>query len=275
MSTQQVIITSLSKNYLKMFSIWKHFFDQLDLGIRLRVIVFDDESEQYARENNLYFHRLNEDNVSPRKIFARRIEIFKIYLREGVDVVHTDADAYWLDGKIVAFLNQRSEDIVISKGHGIPEEAVEKWKFSLCCGFFYLRANKKVLKFVEDWHARTIEIEKNDQIAMNRILLLNNVQWEKPHKYEASKGYCEYYDLHMHAIDYVKIPRDPDSISNNTFVFHPYLPSRLEAEKVTSVLKILTDKNLLTPTEVRKIKKSIHYELFTIKSSLVKALGYG
>lgn len=240
-----------------MFELWLHFFENLKLDQHLVVIVFDKESECFIKKKGLKSYFIDAKTIN--QIYVKRMLLIKRYLHKGYNVIHSDADAYWLKYDILKTLNLINK-LSFSIGHGIPEKAIKKWGFSLCCGFYYIPNTPHSISFFEKWLFRS-KIEMDDQNALNYILLEAHIKWSSNDIYK-NNGSLDPFNLDIHALDYNLICRNPIFISKHTMIFHPYLNSKKEYKKYLNTLSILRKKKLLSYKNY--IKKIINYQLIKL-----------
>jgi hypothetical protein len=110
------------------------------------------------------------------EMWLLRLEVFEVLVRHNVDFFHSDADAVWLADPRSYCLGL-NVDLAISQGTVWPYEAVKEWSFVLCCGFFHIRASHHTAQFLNAVRKMASTI-KDDQIALNRVLLTAGVDWQ-------------------------------------------------------------------------------------------------
>ncbi len=150
-----------------------------------------------------------------QKIWRARVEILKRIIDSGVDVIHTDIDAIWCHD-ILPYIENIDKDLIISIAHGMPKTAIERWGFSLCCGFYMLRSNDKTRRFVDDYLRATIDA-KDDQVALNNLIMDSGIRWVSKDT-TRNEGNLERYGLVVHVLDEGVVSRKPVP---NAYVYHP------------------------------------------------------
>ena len=110
-------------------------------------------------------------------LWIHRIDVIKEFLDEGIDVLHSDADAVWLKNPLEQYIYNQSYDMIFSQGTIWPPDIHEKWQFVLCCGFFYVKSNTSALNFFELLATR-VRADKDDQVSINRMLYETSMTWE-------------------------------------------------------------------------------------------------
>lgn len=109
------------------------------------------------------------------ELWLFRVRVFEALVNLGVNFIHSDADAVWLADPR-QYCSDLDVDLAISPGTVWPFEAVELWGFVLCCGFFCARATPKMASFLQQVKQTTI-VHRDDQAALNRVLLKAGVDW--------------------------------------------------------------------------------------------------
>jgi Nucleotide-diphospho-sugar transferase len=239
-----IIIALVNKAYYPLFELWYSRFSKLNIhnylivsldrhthlnlqnrGINTRLV--EIRNPRYVSDffsKHLYevsgkklgrqFRR--STTVSYRqKIWRTRVEILKRIIDSGVNVIHTDIDAIWRHD-ILPYIESIDKDLIISIAHGMPKTAIERWGFSLCCGFYMLRSNDKTQRFVDDYLRATIDA-KDDQVALNNLIMDSGIRWVSKDT-TRNEGNLERYGLHIHVLDEGVVSRKPVP---NAYVYHP------------------------------------------------------
>lgn len=107
-----------------------------------------------------------------------RVKFFAALAAYGVDFIHSDADAIWIQH---AFPNlfQPGTDITFTQGTVWPIDVLKKWDLVLCCGLFAVRASAKTANFFSSVELQ-METIQDDQCAINRELASMDLNWFKP-----------------------------------------------------------------------------------------------
>lgn|GEM_PF-2585449 len=237
------IVTAIDKNYLKIFEVWMQYFEKWNYTSCLKVIVFDDTSEEYINRKGISSIRVHEKIRNARDIYVTRLNAILELLKSGKHVIHTDSDAFWLRDLLPSVI-KKDFDLQISIGHGIPKRAIKEWHFSLCCGFFIFQSNVNTLRFFEKWIAKSIEMN-HDQNALNELFLDNTTHWKFDNAFY-NEGFCSNLNMKIEAINYKIISRETNE--REIAIYHPYLSSPFEEIKllnaITQLRKINDDKFL-------------------------------
>ncbi len=235
-----LIVTTINKNYLKIFDLWYHYFKESNYSSILRVITIDKESDDYITKKSIETIYVGKSTSNFNKIVALRFEIIFNLLKEGKNVIQTDADAIWLNPNLESIINEKF-DIQVSTEYGIPEDVLSKWKFTLCTGFAIFQSNENVISFIKQFLNLCFKIN-NDQVVFNQLLLQSGIKWEKDCITE-NAGYVEKLNLRIEAMDYFTIGRTIEDDSDLS-IYHPFLPSNNQNLKIIDLvnrLKLLSD----------------------------------
>ena len=110
-------------------------------------------------------------------LWFRRALVFEFLSAHGVDFIHSDVDAVWLqDPRPLCFAGGEF-DLTFSQGGAYPEEIWRRWGFVLCCGLFAARVNANTAAFFAKVRALTERIP-DDQVAVNALLEQHGAIWE-------------------------------------------------------------------------------------------------
>lgn len=113
------------------------------------------------------------------KIWLDRVQATLSYLERAVEVVVCDADAIVLRD-FTDDLDAVEGDLIVSQGF-FPKAAFEAWDgFTLCCGFAVYRPSPRALILMRQVLDYSGAGRYDDQIALNSVLLENNLVWAPP-----------------------------------------------------------------------------------------------
>ncbi|MDA4847451.1 putative nucleotide-diphospho-sugar transferase [Hoeflea poritis] len=167
------------------------------------------------------------------------------YLNLGRNIIFSDADAIWLSDPLPE-LNLCDFDIAFQPG-SFPRESKEAWGFSICTGFFALRAGEPARRLCSE---AVENFSGDDQICLNGLLLNQyDVRWnEKPQGWEHCNlhngwlapigGSCRHSGLQLAALPHAKFQRHGTTRAcvKHAVICHPNSP-KSEAKK----LKVFKD----------------------------------
>jgi hypothetical protein len=225
--TSYTVFTAVDRRYLRIFSLWLEQFERSGYLPCLQVATFDAESERFVRERGIPLVAIEERIRDPRQLFTARLNEIASLISSGRNVIHSDADAFWLNPDLPTLIREDC-DLQISIGHGIPKSALEEWGFTLCCGFFVLQSSPAMERFLVSWIERSSRLE-DDQIALNDLLLDNGLRWERDDGCQ-TVGSCPPLDLSVGAISHDVISRE--DAGSGVQIYHPYLSSTAESNKL-------------------------------------------
>lgn len=230
-----IILTFVNDGYFPMFNVWYELFCQHGIHNYL-VIALDKSCYKKLRSKgiNTELLDLSGDLFSKQNLWVLRIELINKILLSGINVLHTDVDAFWIKNPL-NIIYEEKQDLMISRDEGIPKEAVETWGFSMCCGFYFLRSNSTTRAFMVDLLAKTHEW-KDDQRAFNYMFLEEQIDWPPDGSF-GKIAHIKKYDLHICLLPYDVVVRGEDY--PDSYVFHPWLYPKDVYGKVTLAIKEL------------------------------------
>jgi hypothetical protein len=239
--TSYTVFTAVNRKYLKIFSLWLEQFEHSGYLPCLRVATFDAESELFVRERGISHVAIDERIRDPRQLFVARLNEIASLIGSGRKVIHSDADAFWLNPDLPSLIREDC-DLQVSVGHGIPQSALDQWGFTLCCGFFILQNSPAMERFLATWIDKSGRLE-DDQIALNDLLLEHGLRWERDDGSQTF-GSCPELGLSVGAISHDVISRE--DAGPGVQIYHPYLSSTSESNKLLQL------KARVEPTRLRR-----------------------
>ena len=224
---QPKIVTFCNADYVNLAVPWVRNLERT--GVRDYVVAATDEIAQAELTKQGVNTRLVNGVFSKdqKYVFTSRLNVIHQYLKDGVDVVHSDLDAIW-KRNILPELDDPGVDLYMSQGTVLPQEHFEKHGFVLCCGFYYAKSNERVvnfftalLKFIDERR------ERNDQRALNLLLLDTEWQLDATEKRSAGfswfesniAGYNKAFNLRLSLISMSKVQRI--RVNQEGAVYHP------------------------------------------------------
>lgn len=152
-----------------------------------RVVCLDDRLLRYLREDRAETRAVayrallpNEPRVDidalkhhGRRLQAltpRRVTLFRELAENGIDFIHSDADAFWLRDPRPWLEDRGHYDLLVSQGTALPSEHSDRHGFVLCAGFFLCRANERTVRLWSAVEAAVADCP-DDQVCLNRALL--------------------------------------------------------------------------------------------------------
>lgn len=117
-------------------------------------------------------------DANARLWLARALVLRALLRAENVRlVVHSDADAVWLRDA-VPMLDDYDVDLAVSVGAKQPVSVESAFGFVVCCGLMALRDSKPTRNLMDALCCR-ICVERDDQVALNKLLLDASLEFEE------------------------------------------------------------------------------------------------
>jgi len=175
-------------------------------------------------------------------LWKLRINVFRILLDQGLDFIHSDADAVWLRNPIPEFIAPYPDtDLLISQGTIWPPEVHRSWGFVLCCGLFAMRSTPAMQSLLATL-SQHVETTGDDQVSLNQVLLEKGITWEIPqpvtrlrigtHQFSTSQKLITGTTgaQTVGVLPFRCFPRISHT-DNTAYVSHPLTPKKAEAKK--------------------------------------------
>ncbi len=171
-----IIIAIADSRYAEVVDLWLAKLASLKID---NYIVVASDRKLYdrlkARRINTVYRPFDGDLET---FWTYRLEIIYSLIKAGIDVIHSDPDAFWIENPMEEYFSDVPFDILASQGTVHPHDILERWGFVLCCGLIYYRSSTAVLDFFTRLIERSREL-KEDQRALNLLLDELGVEWEK------------------------------------------------------------------------------------------------
>ena len=234
---QPKVITFCNADYVKLAVPWVSNLERT--GVHDYVVAATDEIAQAELTKQGVNTRLVNGVFSKdqKYVFTSRLNVIHQYLKDGVDVVHSDLDAIW-KRNILPELDDPEVDLYISQGTVEPQEHFIKHGFVMCSGFYYAKSNERVVNFFAALKKFIGEVPSPyiDQKALNLLLLDTEWQLDATEKrsaglswFEANvAGYNKAFNLRLSLISMSKVQRI--RIDQEGAVYHPMVPKRAQAK---------------------------------------------
>lgn len=233
------VISMCNKNYYEILENW--ILHVLDTGFEsIFIIALDDYTFDKLLKKNIPCALVNADHEFGN-VMTLRSYIFSLLCKNGIDFIHSDIDAIWLKNP-TEFCFDETSDITFSQGTIWPPEALKRWGFVLCCGFFSVKANAKTRLFFAKVAEYTRDL-KSDQQATNRILLEYDLNWKNLnikknlHKHDNEfffiydeKIYGKSHHISISMLPYKKFQRKIIHSMHESIVVHPLVEKKCKAK---------------------------------------------
>ncbi|WP_170265722.1 putative nucleotide-diphospho-sugar transferase [Thiohalocapsa marina] len=227
-----LIVTQVAYNYFPIFEIWHR--NMLRLGIEnILLIALDPLTAERARLMGIrywYLPIFAFQKSARRLIWTETLKVRRKVLDAGVSYLHSDADAIWLKDVRQIVLSQDA-DFVTSIADGAPKNALDRWGFVMCLGFYLCRSNTRT-KGVYDQYIKMCDHLGHDQNSLNQIFLDAGFNWV-PDKNGYKHGSGPGIDVSATILP-ERIVSRPRTLHEkiDTGVLHPVLSARTIREKI-------------------------------------------
>jgi len=229
----EIIITFSSNSYLPILEIWLFYIDLYHVD-NYCVIALDKELYALLLKKGipvvLMEMSVSIDSSTKDHLWVERILLISQLLEKGLNVLHSDADAFWVKD-IRKYLLYRNSDLIFSIAYALPKDVASLWGFILCCGFFKITSNARTRKFMKDF-LQKCRYEGDDQIAINRLLMEKGVVWAFDSNL-FNRGYSPAYLLTLDVLPKKIVSRQ---VNSSAYIFHPFLSSKCIQGKVDQAL---------------------------------------
>lgn len=184
---------------------------------------------------------------SRRRFWVHRLGLIEAHARAHGQVLHSDADAFWLASP-TAELDAIDADLLVSVEHGLPRAVDQRRGFLGCCGFFLLRWTPRTSHLFELWREAAGRLE-DDQIALNLLLPVDPARWRA----ESDGGRSCELDLgagplRVHALSEARYNRRPPfAAGEDAVIAHAYLQPRWRADLIHMLDRLLDAEGSFRP----------------------------
>jgi hypothetical protein len=262
---QTIILVFLNNRYFPIFEIWYNFFKKYKKE-NLLVISLDKICSKNLKNYSIIYHELPIKLISKRtKKCTLRVPIIKSLIEEGINVIHSDSDAFWLTD-ISEYFDNCECDLSISIAYSRPQFAVNQWGFSMCCGLYHMRSTNGMRSLLTDY-VKECEKENSDQIPLNRLLYQSNVHWLKQSCIE-NRGRVSKYGITIDVISDNLVSR---KTKQGLSVWHPCLLSEHIPFKLIQALEGLekiTDYQERTLNNFQRAISPLYYSFYDLKKNI-------
>ncbi len=259
-NTLPVIVTFLSKEYLKVGEIWISKIKQTSVKQYL-IIATDEETKIFLdsidqpncrvwldEKINLTIDYRSKTGFTEKglSVTSLKFPIVKEILQRGFDTFLVDIDALLLSNLPLRFFS--SFDIAFQRVIYFPDPIASVWNFAACSGFVWFKSNPNTIDLIDNTIQNQLKVY-SDQIALNIALWERNIRWnyqptENSDKSERERFFVQYHNCSIEGISQKSelkicaLPTDlywrndfaPFEISK-VIVFHPNSP-KIQDEKL-------------------------------------------
>ena len=174
------LVTALvSRRFLDIFQIWLRQAQKHTSG-HLLIFALDRETAEAlqgvpncsAVDASCWFDFDRTGRLHPfsiKNLWVFRVLALRVLARRGFDVASLDVDAIMVGSLDEMLESFPASDIVTQMDYSIPVDVARRFGFILCCGFLVLKASDRVVRFLDEYCAKTV-LEVDDQLAINHLL---------------------------------------------------------------------------------------------------------
>ena len=189
---RRVILIMMTANYIENLELWMNCLRTTQKKTeRILLLCLDKEPDQLralVRESELdiTIARLNANSLtrigngrSLCFIWYLKILATSILINNGLDVIYSDLDSFWIDdtAEMLRSIESRA-DLVFMTADDMPLISGIQLGTTASCGFFLAFARKQTQVFISKWLEATGRM-LDDQIGLAQVLLENGIQWEQ------------------------------------------------------------------------------------------------
>lgn len=183
-------------------------------------------------------------------IYFNKPKVTKYFLSLGYDVIFSDIDAIWLKNCEEYFHQEKTldYDILFSQSFTFPLEAVHKWGFALCSGFYLIRSNPKTIKFISEWRDYQDYFSLCDQKALNYMLMNKIYGWnlKNPLPFPIDSIYEPLTPKHKQILNFIteRIKTKPlhkYRLKNLVNFYRSLIENRKAKNELKSIKRVLSD----------------------------------
>ena len=169
-----IILTFSDKKYKKIAEKWCNCVK--DLGINNYVVAACDmETVTYLSARGFNASLVPKGNC--RNFWNYRMTVIKYLINQGMNIIHSDADAFWYKDPRQEYF-QTNADCIVSQGTFLPMHAYHKWRFVMCCGLMYFKCSAQG-KMIVSKTFRHMNRSNDDQVSLNTVLINSTWDWKK------------------------------------------------------------------------------------------------
>lgn len=111
-------------------------------------------------------------------LWPLRMKAVQVLVDHGYQVLHTDADAVWIDDPMHDIDALDDCDLVVSQDAVGPSDALATMGVVVSCGFFVARAGAATCGLIGDVMAQLRQGAADDRVALNRALVARGMLWD-------------------------------------------------------------------------------------------------
>ncbi|EAR50116.1 Acetyltransferase (isoleucine patch superfamily protein) [Oceanicola granulosus HTCC2516] len=175
------ILTFSNAAYVPVTRNWLAHLATLGLAEQATVVTLDSGARTAFPVEQVLHRPAPEPGLAG--LWKHRMAVCQEILEAGEALIHSDADAIWLDDPRPRIAACGSE-MVFSQGTVWPYDIHERLRLVLCCGFFYLAPTSRVRTLMDQVLQRLDTDGGEDQEAVNRVVAETIGGWDVEEPYE-------------------------------------------------------------------------------------------
>lgn len=234
-----VIITFVSEAYIPVGRNWLDAVIKLETGCKVMIVALDEMTRDSFPDGIVSYRPSISGDLD--ELWIHRMIILRELLDQGIDVLHSDADAVWVRDPL-PLIRSCGTEMVFSQGTIWPPDVHARHGIVLCCGLFYMQSTPAVRAFIAAVQQR-VELDKDDQISINRLVDEGLTRWVIRQPYTIEFGHNVF--TASRSVMYAKMVQEPSlsvlphhsfprlltTVDEDVYVGHP-LSGKTCADKV-------------------------------------------
>ena len=171
-ASEPLVVTVVFGTFHQYLKGWVKNLRSVGCHSTIHIIALDDIEFPHDT-HGIVIHRCRTPNLSRWSGDYVRLDLIKELCAKGHTCVQADLDIFFNENPIL-YCNI-PYDFIISRGLGFPKEAVRRWGFSVCTGFYIIKPGAHEL--VDAWLALRQYRNGLDQENLNLKLLEDDLSW--------------------------------------------------------------------------------------------------
>jgi len=176
------IVSFVDSHYLEIGQNWVAGMKRLGLSDSLLLVALDRKSQSTLDSMGVATILRAVEPGDAGALWVHRLRVLSELLADGENIVHSDADAVWLQNPLQEW-SSIDCDILFTQGTYWPLEAFETRRFVACCGCYAIKSQDAARNFLRE-ALRRCEYLRDDQHAMNLLMPLDMTDWKVEAPYE-------------------------------------------------------------------------------------------
>ena len=161
-----IILTFANESYQRQVLNWAQGMARCRVRNYL-VIALDQTTHDFLLQHGIPTVLLPFGGTDRHTISPFRFNVLTEILNLGYDLIHSDADAFWIKDPIPEYFTDSSYDMMFSQGTAFPRSVFRQWGFVLCTGFYWSRSNDRTRLVMAALNEAVQQLNFGDQRALN------------------------------------------------------------------------------------------------------------